>query len=174
MGKYTLKLHAATYGREAISTLPLKGIDAVFATARTDFGGYSHAYSSFIFEYLGLKQSPHSLPELAVQGEGEQRTSPPFWIATPVVPNDAAAAKRITLDCLAWAANQGLQKLLFTQFIELKSKQDWTKHQNFLGILDALGSSTPRQDLELIFCIESRYYSFYKEELLRVGFHVDD
>jgi hypothetical protein len=162
MGKYTLKLHAATYGREAIPTLSLEGINAVFATGRTDFGGYSHAYSSFILEYLSLKQSPRRLPELSVLSEEQQITSTPFWIATPVVPNDAAAAKSITMDCLDWAVNQGLQKLLFTQFIELKSKQNWAKHQNFLGILDALRTSTPRQDLELIFCIDSRYYSFYK------------
>jgi hypothetical protein len=164
MGKCTLRLHAATYGREAISTLPLEGVDAVFATARTDFGGYSHAYSSFILEHLGLEQSPRTLTELDLQ-EDQCKRSTPYFIATPVVPNDAAAAKALTVELLKLCEKRGFQKVLLTQFIELKSKKDWAKHQNYLGILDALRASTPSKHLELIFCIDRRYQSFYEEAL---------
>ena len=165
MGKYTLKLHAATYGREAISTLPLEGIDAVFATARTDFGGYSHAYSSFIFEHLGLDQSPRTLTEFELQ-EDQCKRSTPYYIATPVVPNDAAAAKALTLELLKLCEKREFQKVLLTQFIELKSKQERARHQNFAGILEALNEYSAVSDLQLTLCLDHRYIGYYQEEFL--------
>ena len=166
MGKYTLKLHAATYGREAISTLPLEGIDAVFATARTDFGGYSHAYSSFILEHLGLEQSQRSIVELAGLGEVELRQSTPYFVATPVVTNDAAAAKALTVELLKLCEKRGFQKVLLTQFIELKSKKERARHQSFLGLLEALNEYPSSSTLQLTLCLDQRYIGYYQEEFL--------
>jgi hypothetical protein len=165
MGKYTLQLHAATYGREAISTLPLEGIDAVFATARTDFGGYSHAYSSFILEHLGLEQSPRTLTELELQ-EDQCKRSTPYFIATPVVPNDAAAAKALTVELLKLCEKRGFQKVLLTQFIELKSKKERARHQSFLGLLEALNEYPSSSTLQLTLCLDQRYIGYYQEEFL--------
>jgi len=165
MEKYTLKLHAATYGREAISKLPLEGIDAVFATARTDFGGYSHAYSSFIFEHLGLGQSPRSLTELELQ-EDQCKRSTPYFVATPVVANDAAAAKALTVELLKLCEKRGFQKVLLTQFIELKSKKERARHQSFLGLLEALNEYPSSSTLQLTICLDQRYIGYYQEEFL--------
>ena len=165
MGKYTLQLHAAIYGRDGIANLPLEGIDAVFATARTDFGGYSHAYSSFIFEHLGLEQSPRTLTEFELQ-EDQCKRSTPYYIATPVVPNDAAAAKTLTLELLKLCEKRGFQKVLLTQFIELKSKQERARHQNFAGILEALNEYSAVSDLQLTLCLDHRYIGYYQEEFL--------
>jgi len=166
MGKYTLHLLATTYGREAISKLPLEGIDAVFATARTDFGGYSYAYSSFIFEHLGLEQSPCSIRELAYLGEVEPKQSTPYFILTPVVPNDAAASKALMLELLKLCEKRAFQKVLLTQFIELKSKQERARHQNFAGVLEALNEYSAVSDLKLTLCLDHRYIGYYQEEFL--------
>ena len=165
MGNYTLQLHAASYGKGGIANLPLEGVDAVFATARTDFGGYSHAYSSFIFEYLGLEQSPRTLTELELQ-EDQCKRSTPYLVATPVVPNDAAAAKALTLALLKLCEKRGFQKVLLTQFIELKSKQERARHQNFAGILEALNEYSAVSDLQLTLCLDHRYIGYYQEEFL--------
>ena len=165
MGNYTLQLHAASYGKGGIANLPLEGVDAVFATARTDFGGYSHAYSSFIFEHLGMEQSPRTLTELELQ-EDQCKRSTTYFIATPVVPNDAAAAKALTLALLKLCEKRGFQKVLLTQFIELKSKQERARHQNFAGILEALNEYSAVSDLQLTLCLDHRYIGYYQEEFL--------
>ena len=165
MGNYTLQLHAASYGKDGISKLPLEGIDAVFATARTDFGGYSHAYSSFILEHLGLEQSPRTLTELELQ-EDQCKQSTPYFIATPVVPNDAAAAKALTVELLKLCEKRGFQKVLLTQFIELKSKKERARHQSFLGLLEALNEYPSSTTLQLTLCLDQRYIGYYQEEFL--------
>ena len=165
MGNYTLQLHAASYGKDRIAKLPLEGIDAVFATARTDFGGYSHAYSSFILEHLGLEQSPCTLTELELQ-EDQCKRSTPYYIATPVVTNDAAAAKALTVELLKLCEKRGFQKVLLTQFIELKSKKERARHQSFLGLLEALNEYPSSSTLQLTLCLDQRYIGYYQEEFL--------
>lgn len=166
MSTCILQLRSATYDSLGSNPHFYEGIDAIFATERTDFGGYSYAYACRILEGMGQEPVGKSIAKLAFKSRENWAESSPQFLLTPVIPNDFAAAKALTLELLKLCEKRGFQKVLLTQFIELKSKQERARHQNFAGILEALNEYSAVSDLQLTLCLDHRYFGYYQEEFL--------
>ena len=164
MSLCSLKIFSSSYHKEDVKNPIFNGVNAIFSTEKNNLGGYSYFHSSDILTGMGHQPLPIMLSELSKSQLNDQLMQHPFFVLTPVVSNNANEAYQLLVEILKLSDKLGLNKIVFSHFIELKSKQERKYHQNFAGIVEAIKRYTPKHNIELIFLVDKRYADYYVAE----------
>ncbi len=130
-----------------------KEIEAIIATDRKDFGGFSFAQSLFLVENtFGLKENQIDIFKISESLQLKNQNVPPI-ILTPIVKNDSIKTKELILEIFAFCKIKKYRRILVTNFIRLSSSQV----QSVLGLNRALEEVSNDFDLIIDFLVDENY-----------------
>jgi hypothetical protein len=130
-----------------------KEIDAIIATDRKDFGGFSYAQSLFLIENTyGLSDYQLDIFKIS-ETISLKNTSVPPIVLIPIIKNDSIKTKELILEIVAICQVKNYRRILMTNFIRLSSSQI----QSVLGLNRALEEVPNDFDLIIDFLVDENY-----------------
>jgi hypothetical protein len=134
------------------------GLNAVFSTEKTDFGGYSHFFSIDILKSLyNFDDSKTTKIHINERDQIKENTIGPIIIHTPIIKNDHLEAESLMKNIISLSLEKSYNKIALTHFIKIKGKFE----QNLKGIIDSIKEYSSPKTITIVIAVdEDRFEEF--------------
>ena len=165
-----IKVISASYNQKEFDQ-SFDGFDAIFATERTDFGGYSHFFTQDLFSAItGTQSGINDFVHIKnIDAINLQKSNKPHLIHTQIIKNSLQESTELMNNIIRISRDKGFDKILLTQFIKLKTNDN----ENFKGCLLSFRQDVGKSKITIFFAVDKDHHNEFKAILDNSSNNID-